>query len=165
MMKRRILSLILALMTAVSLCVPMAGAGAESGVGQPVIETSGAAALATPKLSSVANAANGVTIKWGAVSGAAKYRVFYKTGSSGWKKIADTTSTSYTWTGAQNGTKYTFTVRCVSADGATFTSAYDTTGKSITYTSGQLATPKLSSVANASNGVTIQWGAVSGAAK
>ena len=117
--------------------------------------------IAAPKLLSVANVATGVTINWGKVTGAAKYRVFYKTGNSGWKKIADTTSTSYTWTKAASGTKYTFTVRCVDSSGTNFTSAYDTAGKSLTY----IAAPKLSSLANTTTGVQIKWGKVTGAAK
>ena len=116
--------------------------------------------LATPKLSSVSNAAKGITIKWGKVEGAEKYRVYYKT-TGGWKKIADTTDTSYTWTKAESNTKYTFTVRCVTADGKTTTSSYDKTGKSITH----LAQPKLSSVTNTATGITIKWGKVAGAAK
>ena len=116
--------------------------------------------LATPKLSSVTNTATGITVKWKKVTGAAKYRVFYKT-TGGWKKLADTTSTNYTWTKAKSGTKYSFTVRCISSTGKSYTSAYDTTGKSITY----LATPKLSSVTNAATGITIKWGKVTGAAK
>ena len=85
-----------------------------------------------PKVTSVANAANGVTISWGAVSGAAQYRVFYKLSTGGWIKIADTTATSYTWTGAQAGVTYIFTVRCLSADGSRYTSSFDTTGFTFT---------------------------------
>ena len=116
---------------------------------------------ATPKLSSVENVATGVKVTWGKVSGADKYRVYYKTGSGSWTKIADTTSTSYTWTGAKSGTKYTFTVRCISSDGKAFTSDYDKTGKTITY----IAAPKLSSVENVATGVKITWAKSTGAAK
>ncbi|MCH5317266.1 MAG: leucine-rich repeat protein [Eubacterium sp.] len=120
--------------------------------------------IAAPKLSSVANTTTGVQINWGKVTGAAKYRVFYKTGNGSWQKLTDTTSTSYTWKGAKKGTKYTFTVRCISDDGKAYTSAYDSTGKSITCAS-SLATPKLSSVSNVVAGVKISWGKVAGAAK
>ena len=116
---------------------------------------------ATPKLSAVANVADGVKITWGKVSGAAKYRVFYKTGNGSWTKIADTTSTSYTWTKAKSGTTYTFTVRCINASASAYTSAYGTTGMSITY----VAAPKLSAVTNVADGVTITWGKVAGAEK
>ena len=121
--------------------------------------------LATPKLSTITYDVTGVTIKWGSVSGAAKYRVFYKpSGATSWKKLADTTSTSYVWKAAENGAKYTFTVRCISADGNTFTSDYDTTGKTITDTT-TLGTPKISGVSGTAGNVTIKWGAVTGAAK
>ena len=50
-----------------------------------------------------------------------------------WKKIADSTGTSYTWTGAKSGTAYTFYIRCVSADGKKITSGVDTKGKTIKY--------------------------------
>ena len=118
------------------------------------------AKIAAPKLSSVTNTATGITIKWGKVTGAAKYRVYYKTTGS-WKKLTDTTATSYTWTKAKSGTKYTFTVCCMDKAGKTKTSDYNKTGKSITY----LAAPKLSSVTNAATGITIKWGKVTGAAK
>ncbi|MCH5316760.1 MAG: leucine-rich repeat protein [Eubacterium sp.] len=117
--------------------------------------------VAAPKLSSVSNTATGVKIAWGKVAGAAKYRVFYKTGNSGWKKLTDTTSTSYTWKGAKSGTKYTFTVRCITNDGKSYTSAYDSKGKSITF----LSAPKISSLTKNSTGITIKWGKVTGAAK
>ncbi|MCQ2452624.1 MAG: SH3 domain-containing protein [Oscillospiraceae bacterium] len=89
--------------------------------------------LATPVLTSVTNTTAGVTVSWKAVSGAAKYRVFYKTSGSSWTKAADTTGTSYTVTGLTSGTSYTFTVRCLDASG-NYASQYDTTGLTITYT-------------------------------
>ena len=101
--------------------------------GAAVVSSGSAAKLNTPTLYSVVHAANGIKITWGAVSGAAKYRVFYKTGNSGWTKAGDTAnaSTNYTWSGAKSGATYTFTVRCLSADGKSYTSDFDTTG--ITY--------------------------------
>ena len=117
--------------------------------------------IAAPKISKVQNTATGVQITWGAVNGAGCYRVFYKVGTGKWTKIANTTKTSYTWTKAKSGTKYSFTIRCMNKDGEKYTSSYDGTGKSITY----IATPKLSKVKNAATGVQITWGAVKGAAK
>ena len=118
--------------------------------------------IAAPNISSLSNTATGVEIKWGNVAGAAKYRVFYKAnGESSWHKVVDTTATSYIWTGAQSGTKYTFTVRCMTSDGNSYTSAYDTTGKSITY----IAAPNISSLSKTSSGVQIKWSSVTGAEK
>ena len=117
--------------------------------------------VAAPTISSVSNVEKGVSISWGKVSGAEKYRVYYKTASSGWTKIADTTSASYTWTGAKSGTDYTFTVRCITSDGKSYTSAYDTKGKSIKY----VAAPKISSLSSTADGVAISWDTVDGAVK
>ena len=115
------------------------------------------ATLATPKLSSVTNTANGIQIKWGAVTGAERYLICYKT-TGGWKKLATTTKTSYLATKAKDGVKYTFTVRCVSADGKTYTSGFDAAGQTITCKRTSLATPKLSSVTNTASGIQIKWG-------
>ena len=115
--------------------------------------------LSAPKLSSVSNTASGIKIKWDKVSGAAKYRVFFKTGSGSWTKIADTTSTNYTWTSAKSGQSYKFTVRCVSSDGKTYTSGYDSAGLSLNY----IAVPKLSSVFADNSGTVIKWDKVAGA--
>lgn len=153
----------------------MAGSGASGGNGSDGNGTAGntsgtsggnssagntsATKLAVPKLSKVENVKNGVKITWEKVSGAAKYRVFYKKGSGSWKKLKDTTSTSYTWKNAKSGTKYSFTVRCISRDGKSNTSSYDKTGRSITY----LSAPKLSSAKKSGSGIKVSWKKVTGA--
>lgn len=115
--------------------------------------------LKTPVLSSVSNTSKGVTVKWAKVTGAAKYRVFRKSGSGSWAKVGDTTSTSYTDTTANSGVTYKYTVRCLSSDGKSYTSSYDKTGKSIKY----LAKPKLVNASNTASGVTLKWAKVTGA--
>ncbi|MBQ8935005.1 MAG: leucine-rich repeat protein, partial [Oscillospiraceae bacterium] len=110
--------------------------------------------LSAPTLGSIANVSGGVQITWGKVTGAAKYRVFRKTAGSNWQVLGDTTGLIYTDKTAASGTAYTYTVRCVSANGKTFTSAYDPAGKTITY----LSAPVLGAVANVSGGVQITWG-------
>ena len=82
-------------------------------------------------LGSVTKVNGGVQITWGRVNGAVKYRVFRRTASSGWQALGDTTGLTYVDKTAKKGTAYTYTVRCVSADGKAFTSAYDAAGKSI----------------------------------
>lgn len=119
------------------------------------------ALLPTPEISAVTNTNDGVQIECGKVNGAEKYRVFYKNFLGIWVKITDTDSADYTWAGAKSGRKYTFTVRCVSADGKSYISGYDASGISITY----IAAPKLVSVSNTADGVKISWGRVVGAAK
>lgn len=117
--------------------------------------------LATPKISSVTANGKAVTVKWGAVEGAASYRLFYMKNGK-WAKLADTTDTSVTKNGSY-GKTYTYTVRCITKDGKSYTSGYDKTGKSITLTNEQLATPKLTSVSKEISGVKISWGKVTGA--
>ncbi|MDO4649603.1 MAG: fibronectin type III domain-containing protein, partial [Eubacteriales bacterium] len=112
-----------------------------------------------PSVSEVSNAAKGVTVKWKASSGAYKYRVLYKVSGGSWKKAGDTSSTNYTVTGLTSGKTYSFTVRCLNNAGSSFTSAYDTTGKSLLY----LAMPGVSAKP-ASKGVKVTWTKVSGAA-
>ena len=80
--------------------------------------------LALPKVKKLSNTASGVKLTWGKVNGAVRYRVFVKSGST-WKKLGDTTATSFTHKGAKSGKQYTYTVRCVSADGKVFRSSYN----------------------------------------
>ena len=114
--------------------------------------------LDTPKLSGVSNTLKGVTVKWKKVTGAELYRVYRKSGDSGWKKAADTSSASYTDKKAKSGTTYTYTVRCITKEGDKV-SNYDKTGKSIRY----LSAPKVSSAANKTSGITVKWEKVKGA--
>ncbi|MDO4747611.1 MAG: S8 family serine peptidase [Eubacteriales bacterium] len=88
--------------------------------------------IAAPIIKSALSTEKGVKITWDKVTGAAKYRVFVKSGTS-WKKLKDTTSTSYTHTGAQAGKTYTYTVRCISSTGKSYTSGYDTIGSSVLF--------------------------------
>lgn len=120
----------------------------------------GAYSLSTPTLSAPVNTAQGVKISWGKVRSAAKYRVYLKSGSS-WKKLADTASNSYLHTKAVSGTKYTYTVCCISANGKQILSGKNNAGKSIVY----IKAPAVTGAVNDTNGVRIAWSASNGAAK
>ena len=110
----------------------------------------------TPKLKSVTNLSNGIKFTWNKVTGAVSYVVYRKT-TGGWKRIAENiTATSYTDKTAKNGTTYKYTVRAKNGGGL---SGYNSTGLSLR----KLAVPKLYSVTNASSGVTVKWGKVTGA--
>ncbi len=116
--------------------------------------------IAAPVISTLVLTKSGVKVSWGSVSGAEKYRVFYKiSGSSSWSKAGDTTNTSYTVNGLTSGKTYVFTVRCVNAEGTSFTSANDATGKTQRF----VKAPVLSGVSNAAAGVTVKWEASAGA--
>jgi fibronectin type 3 domain-containing protein len=88
--------------------------------------------IAAPNAPTLKNTTSGVQITWAKVTGAAKYRIFRKTGTGGWAKLADTTAVTYVDKTAKNGTKYSYTIRCITSDGTKFTSAYNTVGSTIT---------------------------------
>ena len=76
--------------------------------------------ILTPMINSFQNTASGAKMTWGAYPGAAKYRVFVKSGSS-WKKLGDTASTSFIHKAAVSGTTYTYTVRAIGSNGSYLT--------------------------------------------
>ena len=115
--------------------------------------------LDTPALNSVSSAYGGVTIAYSESKGAEKYRIFRREAGTGWKKLADTAALSYTDKTAVPGTAYTYTVRCVSDDGKTFQSGYDTKGKSVTY----VAAPVMTKLENINSGTRLTWKASKGA--
>ena len=107
---------------------------------------------------SVSNASTGVKISWSKVTGAAKYRVYYKKSGS-WTKLADVTGTSYTDTSVTSGTSRTYTVKAISSN---YSSSY-VSGKTIK----RLAQPVVS-VSEAASGkfhVNITWKKITGASK
>ena len=116
---------------------------------------------ATPKISKAENAYNGVKLTWKAAAGAEKYQLFVKTASSGWKSIGYTSGTTFTWKNAASGTTYTFGIRCVTTDGKVYTSAFDSTGKTIKF----IARPTIAKLENTAEGIKINWNKIPGAAK
>ncbi len=109
------------------------------------------------KLGTISNTSKGVKLTWSAFSGAEKYTIYRKSGSSGYKSIKTVSGTakSYTDTTAKSGTKYTYSVRASNADGK---SGYDKTGKTILF----LSAPT-TKVANKNGYIKISWGKISGA--
>ena len=85
---------------------------------------------ATPDFT-LTSVASGLQISWKGVGGAEKYRVFRMSGGK-WVGIKDTTATSFIDTQVVSGETYTYTVRCISGDGKTYTSWFHP-GKSATY--------------------------------
>jgi len=92
--------------------------------------------ISAPKITKAESVNGGVKISWGKVNGAEKYRVYVKNGKS-WKRLADTTSTSYTDSKVSSGKTYTYTVRCINSSATKFTSGYNSKGKSVKYISAQ----------------------------
>ena len=111
----------------------------------------------TPKLSSTASTSDGVQLKWNAVKGAYKYRVYYKNKNNNWVRMTETASTSYIDEDVRDGGTYTYTIRCVD-QGGNFISEYDKTGWKHTYHI--LDTPVFTSLESTAEGVKLSWNAV-----
>ncbi len=109
-----------------------------------------------PKLKSIENTEHGVLTKWSKVSGADKYYVYRKTGSSGkYSKIGTTTKTYYTDKKAKSGKKYYYIVKAVNEAGSSSSSS----SKSIYH----LADTTLSTPKSTKSGITLKWSKVTGA--
>ena len=87
--------------------------------------------VAAPKISKAEATYNSVKISWGKVNGAEKYRVYVKNGKS-WKKLADTTATTFNDKNVSAKRTYTYTVRCINSSANKFTSGYDSKGVTVT---------------------------------
>ena len=115
--------------------------------------------VATPKLTGISNATNGIYIKWNAVTGATGYRVYRRgAGQSTWTYLGTTTNCYYTDTAVKNasGNYYRYTVRAVSYN---VFSGFDANGLYIR----RLANPTLKSATSAKAGITVKWNGVTGA--
>lgn len=93
----------------------------------------------------------GVKLKWNAVTGASKYRVFRKT-AEGWKKLGDTSSTSFSHTGLSAGRQYIYTVRAMNSRGE-YCSGHSISGWVWRY----FAAPEIKSVKKVSTGNRLSW--------
>ena len=89
--------------------------------------------IAEPGFSSLKSTASGVKLTWKKVPGAVMYKIVVKTATSGWKTVGYTAGNNFTWAGATEGVTYTFGIRCVSVDGKTDMSSFNTTGWTHTF--------------------------------
>lgn len=87
----------------------------------------GAVTLDTPKLISAVNTEDGIEVKWDKVDGAARYRYYVRENDT-WKRLGDTTDTSFVYKEAAVGEECIFTVRCVTSCNKGFTSMFDADG-------------------------------------
>ncbi len=112
-----------------------------------------------PKLKSVANTKDGVTLTWEKVENATSYRIYRKVkGASSWgTKYAEVKGTSFTDKKVSNQSVYTYTVRAFY--GSSIKSPYDNRGLQITY----LTTPQVSAPVNTTEGIRVGWKGVKGA--
>ena len=87
--------------------------------------------VATPKITKLTNRSKGVSVTWNKIAGVYGYRLYRKYDGGSWTKVKDTTSTSFTDSGAKKGKKVTYTVRCIDRKGKTV-SGFNSKGWSIT---------------------------------
>ncbi len=112
--------------------------------------------IAAPQITKTSSViGSGITLKWKAVAGAAKYRVYRANGSK-WVLLDKVTGTSYTDKTVTAGKSYKYTVR---AENASNLSGYNSKGWTVKYT---LTTPVISKITNSSTAIKIQWDAVKG---
>lgn len=84
-----------------------------------------------PTITRLSNTSKGVSVTWNKIAGVYGYRLYRKYDGGSWTKIKDTTSTSFTDSGAKKGKKVTYTVRCIDRKGKTV-SGFNSKGWSIT---------------------------------
>lgn len=109
-----------------------------------------------PTITSISNQPDGVLIKWNVPEGADRYRIYRRgAGDKYWTYIGSTTFTYYTDKKAVNNAYWRYTVRAVNEGGY---GDYND-GKYIKF----VATPKLISASNGTNGVFVKWDKVQGA--
>ena len=114
---------------------------------------------APPKISTLVNVYDGVSVKWSKYIGIDNYRVYRKTKNSGWTHIGDSDSTIYTDSSTASGVSYTYTIRCLDSNGKLVSSYND--GKSIKY----VKAPTISKIENTATGSKISWSKCNGASK
>ena len=132
------------------------------------LHTSEVVAPANVTLGSAKAVSGGITVTWQAADGAAKYNVYRKDATNTkWKVIATVSGTSYTDKTAKAGTKYTYTVRGVAADGKTLSPSYNKTGVSATMPKpvSRPANVTLGSAKAVSGGIQVTWQKADNAAK
>ena len=110
----------------------------------------------TPKITKLTNTSKGVSVTWNKIAGVYGYRLYQKT-SNGWKRIKDTTATSFTDSAVSANQTKTYTIRCIDKNGKTV-SGFNSKGWSKKYT----AAPTISKLENTTGGIKLSWNKVTG---
>ena len=110
-----------------------------------------------PTISKLDNTSGGIKLSWNKVTGAYGYRLYRKT-SSGWKRIKDTTATTYTDSAVKSGRTETYTIRCIDRNGNTVSGFYSK-GWSKKYTP---VAPTISKLEKTSGGIKLTWNKIAG---
>ena len=142
-------------------------ANGTAGAWSSVVSVTYKQTLPAPTVTGGNDAQGGPTLKWNAVTGAAKYEVYRARSRSGeYIKYSTVTGTSYTNTSyIENGNTYYYKVRALDANG---TAGAWSSIVSVTYcaaSTGTLSAPTVTGGNDSQGRPTLKWKAVSGAAK
>ena len=138
------------------------GVGADGKTLSPGFDRTGVSAtISAPtnvKLVGAKAVNGGIQVTWQQANGAVKYKVYRKdTANTDWKVIATVSSASYVDRTTKIGTKYTYTVRGVAADGKTLSPGYDKTGVSATATPARVALVDAKRITTGTKGIQVRW--------
>ena len=138
-------------------------ANGTAGAWSSIVSVTYKQTLSAPTVTGGNDAQGRPTLKWNAVSGAAKYEVYRARSRSGeYIKYSTVTGTSYTNTSyIENGNTYYYKVRALKSDG---TAGAWSSIVSVTYKQ-TLSAPTVTGGNDAQGRPTLKWNAVSGAAK
>ena len=142
-------------------------ANGTAGAWSSVVSVTYKQTLPAPTVTGGNDAQGRPTLKWNAVSGAAKYEVYRARSMNGdYIKYSTVTGTSYTNTSyIENGNTYYYKVRALKSDG---TAGAWSSIVSVTYraaSTGTLSAPTVTGGNDSQGRPTLKWNAVSGAAK
>ena len=142
-------------------------AGAWSSIVPVTYRTASTGTLSAPTVTGGNDAQGRPTLKWNAVSGAAKYEVYRARSKDGdYIKYSTVTGTSYTNTSyIEDGNTYYYKVRALDANG---TAGAWSSIVSVTYravSTGTLSAPTVTGGTDSQGRPTLKWNAVTGAAK
>ena len=142
-------------------------ANGTAGAWSSVVSVTYKQTLSAPTVTGGNDAQGRPTLKWNAVSGAAKYEVYRARSKDGdYIKYSTVTGTSYTNTSyIEDGNTYYYKVRALKSDG---TAGAWSSIVSVTYraaSTGTLSAPSVTGGKDSQGRPTLKWNAVSGAAK
>ena len=142
-------------------------ANGTAGAWSSVVSVTYKQTLSAPAVTGGNDSQGRPTLKWNAVSGAAKYEVYRARSRSGdYIKYSTVTGTSYTNTSyIENGNTYYYKVRALKSDG---TAGAWSSIVSVTYraaSTGTLSAPTVTGGNDSQGRPTLKWNAVTGAAK
>lgn len=118
--------------------------------------------LPTPALPTLTSDSDGVIVRWKAVTGAEKYRIYRRIGSGSLEILGETAETEWFDQTVEGNQTYSYSIACITAEGGCLVSDFNRTGKSILC---YYRAPEVTALQAAPNGIIINWDPVTGADK